>query len=763
MRILSLFVFSVLFCGTVLSQNEPIVVTNTRYARGATMAFGRMTAKSGGSAITERGFCYATHANPTIDDNTTKKTMTAGSGNVYVLQDLSPATIYYMRAYAKAQNGTVGYGDAIKFSTLPKGEVTYSYNNGGDAAANTRINNAATEACKIFSELTSIKKHFNIGYSAGTATADCYYADEPWMNMGANSSYQRTGTIMHEMQHGLGVIPYSTQWSGDIMRSGAGTGDWLGERVSAFLDFWDNTSGSYLHGDTQHMWPYGVNGAQEDVGGNKTYYANAMIGQALGEDGLEHRYNSFAEPCYVFTQEDTIKYYLKNEDANCGLYSAFLIPTATGILKWRTMATEQAVQNDSAAWYITFTPNNQYYQLRNAATGQYMTYQNGFKTVARTTLTANDDFHLMRGRVDVGSGESVQRGYWLIHPTGDWSPNCLVANANGSTTSQTFDLKNTATKQRWLILTADEILSFENGIISQLKADITNTLEPIKALYDVPHTCTPAEADQAFTDAIGSIEQILSTATSPIELTPLTDEVWQVAQVFLNAATPTDTEKPFDLTFLIKNAGMDGTDGWSVAPKINYSCGEFYENTFNMRQSFTKMPIGTYRLMMQGFQRPGTTADSYDDWAAGNNKVNAQLFVGSKNVKIAHIADGAQTKRLDSNDKQVGGKFVPNTMQGASKYFAKELYENSVFVTTTTASLSVALRSTSMPTSYWCIFDNFRLHYFGSLTEEQIKTTIKDVNMDGAVNRSIYDLQGRRVMQPTKGLYIINGKKVLIK
>lgn len=763
MRILSLFVFSALFCGSIFAQNEPTVVTDTRYARGATMAFGRIqSANANGSTISTRGFCCATNPNPTYDDIRSTSTI-SNNGVIYCLKDLQPATLYYMRAYAKASNGSVGYGEVIKFYTLPKGAITYTYNNGGDANANTRINNAAKQACQIFSDLTCIKKHFGIGYSAGTPTADCAYKDDPWINMGANSSYQRTGTIMHEMQHGLGVIPYSTQWNGDIMRSGNGTGDWLGDRVSDFLDFWDNTTGSRLHGDTQHMWPYGINGANEDDNSLKTYYANAMIGQALGEDGLQHRYSTFADPYYAFNQEDTIKYYLKNEDVNCGLYSAFLIPTSTGALRWRTMEKEQALQNDSAAWYITFTPNNQYYQLRNAATGQFLTYQNGFKTMTRTTMTADNDFHLMRGRIDVGSGENVQRGYWIIHPTGDWSPNCLTANANGSTTSQTFDLKNTATKQRWLILTADEILSFENGIIAQLKADITNLLEPVIALYNVPHTCTPANADQDFTDAISSIQQSLSTATSSLELTPLTNEVWQAAQTFLNAATPTNTEKPFDLTFLIKNAGMNATDGWSVAPTINYSCGEFYEKTFNMRQSFTKMPIGTYRLMMQGFQRPGTTADSYTDWAAGTNKVNAQLFAGSKNVKIAHIADFAQPNKLDSNDKKVGDKYVPNTMQGASKYFAKELYENSVFVTTTSASLSVGLRSTSMPTSYWCIFDNFRLHYFGSLTEEQILTTIKDASRDGTTNRNIFDLQGRRVMQPTKGLYIIDGKKVLIK
>ena len=43
-------------------------------------------------------------------------------------------------------------------------------------------------------------------------------------------------------------------------------------------------------------------------------------------------------------------------------------------------------------------------------------------------------------------------------------------------------------------------------------------------------------------------------------------------------------------------------------------------------------------------------------------------------------------------------------------------------------------------------------------------TGINVVNGEGfTVNSSVYDLQGRRVAQPTKGLYIVNGKKVVIK
>ena len=43
------------------------------------------------------------------------------------------------------------------------------------------------------------------------------------------------------------------------------------------------------------------------------------------------------------------------------------------------------------------------------------------------------------------------------------------------------------------------------------------------------------------------------------------------------------------------------------------------------------------------------------------------------------------------------------------------------------------------------------------------ETVISDVNREATTNNRYFDLQGRRVLQPTKGLYIVNGKLVMIK
>ena len=751
----------------------PKVVTDTRFARGATMAFGRIKSAvvNGGPSIKKRGFCIAENPNPTIDDSISTKQI-SNSGTIYYFDKLKPATKYYMRAYATNNNNVTGYGEVIKFYTLPKGAITYSYNNGGSADENTRINNALTQACDIFCSLTSIKKHFSVGYGSGTPTADCNYTDSPWMNVGPNTSYQRTGTIMHEMQHGLGVISYSTQWAGDILRSGNGTGQWLGDRVSAFLDFWDNATGSRLNGDTQHMWPYGVNGAHEDDGSLKTYYANAMIGQALGEDGLEHRSATFADPCYVFDQEDTIKYYLKNESTERGFYDSYLVPTANGTLKWRAMTTEAVTANDSAAWYITFTPENQYYQLRNAATGQYITYSGGIKTMTRNTLTANDNFHLMMGRVDVGSGESSKRGYWIIHPTNNWTPTCLQANTNGNTGNATLNRTNSATAQRWLILTAEELKQVDAASMNLIKEQLNASLANIKTLASVPHIEEVEGTDNAFNTFLNTIEQRMEQAANTNELVNLNTEATEAAFQFLCQVTATDIEQPFDLTYMIQNAGIDANDGWSTAAAISYSCGEFYEKTFDYNQTIKSLPAGNYIVRAQGFQRPGTSAASYTNWtSSGDAKVTAYLYAGttSNNTKLKHICADAQSKKLGGTEVAVATNlYIPNNMQAASKYFANGLYENEVNgkVSSDGGSLKIGIRSTSMPTSYWAIFDNFRLNFYGNLDP----TGIHDITAKPVVNQHIYSIDGRIISTGTNsteglkpGLYIIGNKKIIVK
>ena len=760
---------------TLLAQQAmaqtPTVVTDTRFARGATMAFGRIksTNANGGAAIQKRGFCLAEHNNPTIDDVTNTATLT-NNGIIYYFKDLKPATKYYMRAYATNKDGVTGYGDVIKFYTIPKGTIQLTMRSGGDQATYNRIKEAAETAVNWWNNLTEMKGFGpNVGYESGTPTADCSYGG--WIRVGPNTSYQRCGTIMHEMLHGIGVIPWAdTEWSRHNLRSGVngdgyGTGYWLGDRVTEVLTFWDNKV-QKLNGDYQHLWPYGINGASEDNGSDLLYIGNSLVCQALGEDGLQHTYSLFAEPYYALNQEDTIKYYIKNEAADRGLNTSFLKPNATGALKWTAMTSAEAAQNDSTAWYITFTPDNQYYQFRNAATGQYLTNSGGIKTAAKTTLTGNEDWHLMKGRVDVVG----QRGYWIIHPESNWTPRCLQANANGNIGTATFDIANSAERQRWLIMTMEDTRSMEAKAVEQMRQTVADALSLVKALADVPHEETVAGADAALLSVVSDVEASMAVSESVVELSAMVDRAKDAATVFLRNVTPIDVATPFDLTYMLVNPTLDETaDGWTGGATVSYGCAEFYQKTFDFSQTVKNLPVGTYAFCGQGFQRPGSSSTAYSDYKAGSNKVNAVIYAGGNSESLAHICDGIQTRKVGKGNETAltSGRYVPNDMQSADAYFKKGIYENRVVaaVTSDDGSLKVGVKSTSMPSNYWAIFDNFRLYYYGSKSVDEVTAVPAIQHSELITTNSVYDLQGRKVSEPgiRKGIYIVNGKKMIVR
>lgn len=765
----------------------PTVVTDTRYARGATMAFGRSTVSGVSSSdLLEQGFCWSTEPEPTVLDNRTTEYL-SNNGNIYWIKDLEPSTIYYMRAYAMTKGYAVGYGDVIKAITLPEGKITWSYNNGGPADANARINAAVGSAVDYWNELTSIQGlHLTVSFGSGTPTADCSYGG--WMRVGPNASYQRTGTIMHEMGHAIGVGTHETWWNGNL-RANGDRGDWLGERANAVLRFWDNNPTAVMTGDNTHMWPYGINGAHEDNGSEILYIANGLITQALGEDGLPPT-GGFATPTYVFEQEDNVKYYLKNEDETAGLYTSYLVanPNSTAIT-CEEMTVAEAAANDNAAWYVTFNPKTCYYQLRNAGTGQYLTYntsRNKFLTTNKETPTTTESFQFMRGRTDVniGTGNTAvtARGYWIIRPEKTLNPPCMGSNAGGRITNETFNIANSAKYQRWVILSGEELQAFDSAVKDERKAELEDMLAQIKALAETPHTEDVSGTDAALQTKLSEIEEKANSAGITSEdIATLTEEALAAGMDFLADATPESAEQPFDITFLMSDAGLTDGEGWSSKPTISFSCGEFFEKTFDFNQTVTGLPAGTYQFKGQGFQRPGSTADVYKDFTAGQDKVNAVIYAGDKESKIQNIAAEAQTKKLGGSETAVGSnptRYVPNNMQAASLYFAADLYDNGVVTQLEEdgSRLKVGMSCNETNSNYWCIFDNFRLYYYGTMPPDQV-TSIRQTVADKAQSdelfatpADVYSLSGICVRQQAtsldglpQGIYIVNGHKVIVR
>ena len=74
-----------------------------------------------GFNVTERGICWSTYENPSVDDN--YKPAGSGLGEYNSgMTDLAANTTYYVRAYAKNANGTA-YGNNVSFTTA-EGDIT---------------------------------------------------------------------------------------------------------------------------------------------------------------------------------------------------------------------------------------------------------------------------------------------------------------------------------------------------------------------------------------------------------------------------------------------------------------------------------------------------------------------------------------------------------------------------------------------------------------------------------------------------------------
>ena len=784
----------------------PKVTTDKRYVRGAIAAFGRMTvAGVSPTNIMEQGFCYSTHPNPTVLDQRSTWSLEQ-NGTMYVM-DMEPATVYYIRAYAMTKNYQVGYGDVIKMSTLPMGNVTYSYNNndGGDFH-NNKNNNALTEACDYWSKYTSINGfHVSANYSSGTPTADCGYGGN--MRIGPNTG-QRTGTMMHEMNHGVGTgtLGIWGGWETSWMRTSI-NGDWAGERANGVLQFWENRddiiitaaydnahwgfrekSGTY---SDNNMWynKYAFNGAHLEPGAwagpsdwNGTqivYIGNSIIIQGMMEDGLvpvNYYGGGFCLPAYVFEQDDEQKYYIKCENESMGLYDSYLVEGASGTLTWKTIDSSDIANHEEAAWYVSFTPKNQYYQIRNAKTGNYISFSsNNFKAISRNTVSNNENFHMIRGRNDVNVGGMKMRGFWLIHPENSNSPHSLTAAANGKISAVAVNLYDSGDNQRWIFLNADDVADFDEGTKKAIQTDLKNLLAQIRKLEKVPHTEDVDGADENLESTLKDIEAKSADAANTAEVRPLVEEARSAAMEFLANVTPESPDKPFDLTFMMENPAIDDNSGWSDTPTFNNSCCEYFQKSFDFNQTLKGMPKGTYKLSAQAFQRPGDYTTAYNNYVNGKNNVNATLYINSKTSKVCHIAEGASKTKVHSDDVTVGSPtvYIPNSMASGAAYFKKGLYKTEVVATSNASgvNLKLGIKGTVASSGYWTLFDNFHLYYYGTMSAETVTGVdaimAKSTEHVKPTSNAVYTLQGRIVGNSLDnlppGIYIQNGKKIYVK
>ena len=456
--------------------------------------------------------------------------------------------------------------------------------------------------------------------------------------------------------------------------------------------------------------------------------------------------------------------------------SANVTEQKDGRLALKELSSEDVLTNDSAAWHVIFNAEKSLYSFKNVATGHVIIYDtHTFSMRTGEADRATDDvlFHLMRGRKDVVEGSSV-RGYWMIHNDGSESPKVMSAENGSTLTTATYNLGNDATAQRWLILDKNTMESIEMQAKKDYSKQLDDYLDLVKKLRSTPHREDIAGTDKTFDDGLEAIKSRRLTATSAGKLSSLVAEAHGLAYNFLSHVTPLSKYEPFDLTFMVMNPGMDQLTGWTGKPALNHSSGEFYQATFDFNQTVSNLPVGSYQLRVQAFQRPGSAETAYQAHMSGDDKVTTEIYLGDRSCKVKQAVTEARETPIGVGNESMlpsnPAKYIPNDMLSASEYFANGLYENNVSarVETENASLKLGIRCTFSDNMYWSIFDNFRLYYFGNMPFDEVMPVKKIQVQTQSVSDRVFTIDGRAINMHGKGVeslphgvYIIGGKKIV--
>ena len=215
-----------------------------------------------------------------------------------------------------------------------------------------------------------------------------------------------------------------------------------------------------------------------------------------------------------------------------------------------------------------------------------------------------------------------------------------------------------------------------------------------------------------------------------------------------------------------------------------YWCNRVYEFWNCPEVSFyniilPNIPNGQYALSVQGYYRDGTVgADGFYSYEDGDETLRAYYYANDEEALLKSIyseavdeADGdhgfAYEIKEGEGDEAFGiGKFIPNSVDNASRAFYHEAYKNpnlGVFVED--GLLEVGIRKLESVEDDWVVVDKFKLMYYGP--DPCDVTGVKDVTeaVNTPTDNSVYTISGMKVQgnKLNKGIYIINGKKQVVK
>ena len=241
------------------------------------------------------------------------------------------------------------------------------------------------------------------------------------------------------------------------------------------------------------------------------------------------------------------------------------------------------------------------------------------------------------------------------------------------------------------------------------------------------------------------------------------------------AATAT-AANPIDMSYRIGMPGFNQRDDWdnsgwyanagsiwnrgSNMPDFAYEC--WNEVYFDMNQIITDLPAGYYTASVQGYYRDGDHADHINKVVNGEElNREAYFYAGDDGdeIQLPSITDEAG-KAPGQGAVTAAGEF-PEWIHQAVNYFQNNLYKVSLDIQVyETGELQIGVNKDLDNFHDWVVVDNFRIIYRGAEDPESVRDII---DVQPVSTGKLYDLRGMEVSHPTAGIYVRDGRKVVIR
>ncbi len=237
-------------CVREITINASVPTISTSEASSITITSatcGGNITSNGGATVTQRGICYNTSQNPTI--NSSKIIIGSGSGTfTKSITGLIPNTTYYVRAYATNSQGTA-YGDQINFKT------TSAEGSGTVTDIDGNVYHTVTIGTQVWMVENLKTTKYNDGTSIRHAISDsdwaikrssgyCWYYNEPAYKTLYGALYNEYAVRSDKLCPKGWHVPTKAEWTklisylgGESITGGklkeAGTTHWLSPNMDA--------------------------------------------------------------------------------------------------------------------------------------------------------------------------------------------------------------------------------------------------------------------------------------------------------------------------------------------------------------------------------------------------------------------------------------------------------------------------------------------------------------------------------------------------